>query len=396
MELTITCPKCKAEIELTRELAGPLLAETRKELTAQIDAARKTADDAVAEAKRKTASVEAEIEARVRTQADELRVQAQMQAQGLVTAAERRAEELSTKLTEAQKAQADAVRKERELADRERELDLTVERRVSSEVNAAASKAETAVDERYKLKLLERDTQIASMTVKIDELKQKAEQGSQQLQGEAQELDLEQGLRLRFPHDVIGEVAKGIKGADVMQAVTAPSGAQCGIILYESKRTKNWSAGWLPKLREDGRAAKADILVLVTSAMPDDVVDFDTMDGVWVCSPRVALPLATALRMALLQAHGVRQAQEGMKTKSEEVYAYVTGPQFRHRVEALVEAFTAMQADLDAERRAMQRQWSKREGQIVRVMESTAGFFGDLQGIAGGKALPEPAGLELL
>ena len=169
-----------------------------------------------------------------------------------------------------------------------------------------------------------------------------------------------------------------------------------GLILYESKRTRNWSQGWLGKFREDGRKASADLLVIVSQVLPEDIVTtgFGLIDGVWVCSPVTSIALAVALRSILLAVHNTKQVQEGMKSKSEEVYAYVTGPQFRHRVEALVEAFTGLQEDLRKERAATERQWAKREAWIDRVLVSTSGMFGDLQGIAG-KALPAPSGLEL-
>jgi hypothetical protein len=243
---------------------------------------------------------------------------------------------------------------------------------------------------------LEKDTTLQSLQTKIDDLQQKITQGSQQLQGEVQELDLEQSLRSAFPFDSITEVAKGANGADCSQVVASPTGAHCGTILYESKRTKNWSDGWLPKLREDGRKAQADILVLVSQALPEELnaTSFGCIDSVWVCAPPLATTLATALRATLLAVHNTKQVQAGMATKAEEVYGYVTGPQFRHRVEALVESFTAMNEDLAAEQRSTQRQWAKRAMQIERILTSTTGMFGDLQGIAG-KALPEPAGLAL-
>jgi hypothetical protein len=384
---TIKCPKCGAEVPLTESLAAPMVAAVRKEY-----------EDRAALHERQH---EREIETRVNDARAQETIKAQQAVQEQLAAAkatasnaEQEAEGLRAKLSEAQNAQAAAIKKERALAERERELDLTVERRVSAEVQVAASKAETAVDERYKLKLLEKDTLLESLQGKITDLQQKIEQGSQQLQGEAQEIELETTLRAKFPFDAIIEVAKGVNGADVQQQVMAPSGSYCGLILWESKRTKRWSDGWLPKLREDGRKAGADLLVIVSAALPEAVETFDCVDNVWVCSPKTALSVAVALRAALLGAHNVRQVQAGMKTKSEEVYAYVTGPQFKRRVEALVEAFTTMQEDLTAEQKAAQRQWAKRSAQIERVLTSTSGMFGDMQGIAG-KALPEPEGLAL-
>ncbi|WP_239650119.1 DUF2130 domain-containing protein [Methylocucumis oryzae] len=232
------------------------------------------------------------------------------------------------------------------------------------------------------------------MQQKIEELKRKAEQGSQQLQGEVQELELEAMLRAKFPFDSIEPVAKGEYGGDALQRVISPTGQISGTLLWESKRTKNWSDGWLVKLREDQRNAKADLAVLVSHALPKGVESFEEIDGIWVVSPRAALPVATILRHTLQQIALARTAAEGQHGKTELVYQYLTGPRFKQRVEAIVEAFSTMQEDLDKERKAILKQWAKREAQIERVMNATVGMYGDLQGIAG-KSLQEIEGLEM-
>ena len=393
----VTCPKCGEVFALdVAALAGPLVEAAKKQAAEDLAAANRRADDAITKARIEAAAsgkVAAKAEAAEEVQA--ARKEAE-NAASLAATAELDNSLLREKLAEAQKAQAEALRKERELDDRGRELELTIQKQVSEQVNAAASKAETAVDERYRLKLLEKDTLLESMQKKVEELNQKITQGSQQMQGEVQELDLEAKLRAAFPFDSITEVAKGVNGADCSQVVASSTGAHCGLILWESKRTKNWSDGWLPKLREDGRKAQADLLVIVSQALPEELsaASFGCIDNVWVCAPLLATTLALALRATLLAVHNTKQVQAGMLSKSEEVYAYVTGPQFRHRVEALVESFTAMNEDLAAEQKSMQRQWAKRATQIERILTSTTGMFGDLQGIAG-KALPEPAGLAL-
>jgi hypothetical protein len=387
---TINCPKCGAAFALDAALAAPLEKQYKRKLELAVENAK--------------ADMEAELLSTARAAASEDVEKARREAQTFndialtlrtkTEQAERDVREMAAKLTIAQEAQAVAVRKERELQDRERELELTIQRRVNVDAEAIRLSAQHQSDEANRLKLLEKDTTLQSLQTKINELQQKIEQGSQQLQGEVQELDLEQQLRAKFPFDAIGEVAKGVNGADITQNVCAPSGAHCGLILWESKRTKRWSDGWLAKLREDGRKAQADILVIVSAALPESVETFDFSDNVWVCSPKTALPVAVALRTILLAVHNTKQVQAGMATTAEEVYKYVTGSQFRRRVEALVEAFTAMQEDLTAEQKAAQRQWAKRAVQIERVLTSTSGMFGDLQGIAG-SALPEPAGLRL-
>jgi len=166
-----------------------------------------------------------------------------------------------------------------------------------------------------------------------------------------------------------------------------------GTILWETKRTRNWSNGWLAKLRDDQRTAKADISVLVSQTLPEGVETFDVIDGVWVTHPRSLLPVATILRDTLLQVCTARLISEGQQTKAEMVYQYLTGPRFRQRVEAIVEGFSSMQEDLDKERKAIMKQWAKRQQQIDRVMGATVGMHGDLQGIAG-KSIQEIEGLE--
>jgi hypothetical protein len=176
--------------------------------------------------------------------------------------------------------------------------------------------------------------------------------------------------------------------------VIGPLNQNCGTILWEIKRTKNWNDGWLAKLRDDQRAAKAEIALLVSHAIPKGVDAFDYVEGVWVTEPRYALTVAIALRQSLIELQAARAASAGQQTKVELVYQYLTGPLFRQRIQAIVEKFSDMQADLAKERKTMTRLWAKRESQITRVIESTVGMYGDLQGIAG-KALQEIDGLDV-
>ncbi|WP_424196085.1 DUF2130 domain-containing protein [Ampullimonas aquatilis] len=415
-EPTITCPNCKTEIRLTESLAAPLIAATRQQFEKQLS--QKDAEVAqreqgvrdkekqIAEAKR---TLEDQVAEQVGTQlkAERARVIAEESRRAKQAAAaelEGKARELAElqevlkvrdeKLAEAQKAQAELIKKQRELDDAKRELELTVEKRVQDGLSEVRTQAKREAEDGLKLKVMEKDQTIASMQQKIEELKQKAEQGSQQLQGEVQELELETLLRAKFPFDSIEPVPKGEFGGDVLQRVVSQSGQASGAILWESKRTKNWSDGWLVKLREDQRTAKAEVSVLVSQVLPKGTETFDVIDGVWVTSPRAVLPVATILRHTLLQVGMARQVSEGQQTKTEMIYQYLTGPRFRQRVEAIVEAFSTMQEDLDRERKAIMKQWAKREEQIERVMGATVGMYGDLQGIAG-KSLQEIEGLEL-
>lgn len=411
-EPTITCPNCKTEIKLTESLAAPLLAATKQDFDKRL--AQKDADIGKREstlrereallAKEKVA-IDDQVAEKVKHERARIVTEETKKAR-LIAAndVEQKVNEIKAlnevlqqrdeKLAEAQKAQADLIRKQRELDDAKRELDLTVEKRIQEGLAATREQARKEVEEQQKLKFAEKEQTMLAMQKQIEELKRRAEQGSQQLQGEVQELELENLLRAKFPFDTIEPVAKGEFGGDALQRVVSTSGQASGTILWESKRTKNWSDGWLVKLREDQRTAKADIAVLVTQVLPKGVESFDVVDGVWVTSPRAALPVATMLRHTLLQVSMARQVSDGQQTKTEMVYQYLTGPRFRHRVEAIVEAFSSMQEDLDKERKAIMKQWAKREEQIERVMGATVGMYGDLQGIAG-KSLQEIEGLEM-
>ena len=410
-EPTVVCPQCKTEIKLTESLAAPLLESIRRDYEQRLT--QKDADMA----KREKALHEREaVLQKQKESMDEQIAQKMQQEQARIAAEEAKKAKLTVgnelnqklkeindlqdilkqrdiKLADAQKAQADLIRKQRELDDAKRELELTVEKRVETGLAAAREKAKKEAEDEMKLKVMEAEQTIASMQRQIEDLKRRAEQGSQQLQGEVQELELEALLGTRFPRDTIQPVPKGEFGGDILHRVIGPLGQQCGTILWESKRTKNWSDGWLPKLREDQCAAKAEIAVIVSQILPKDVETFGIVDQVWVAHPKVALPVAVALRQTLIEIAGARQASEGQQTKMEMVYQYLTGQRFRHRIQAIVEAFSSMREDLDRERKAITKQWSKREEQIDRVMQATVGMYGDLQGIAG-KTLQEIEGLE--
>ena len=220
-------------------------------------------------------------------------------------------------------------------------------------------------------------------------LKQKAEQGSQQLQGEVLEIELESLLKQRFPTDAIVPVSKGVRGADLLHRVRMISGRECGTIAWETKRTRNWAQSWIPKLKEDQRSQAAEIAVLVTEALPDGVRTFELIDGVWVTTPSCAMALATALRQGLVSVANERLAANGKTDKMEQLYEYLAGTEFRQKIEAIVEGFVTMKTDLESEKRALAKIWARREKQIEQVITNTALMYGNVQGIIGQSTLPE-------
>ena len=400
-EPTITCPSCKSDIKLTESLAGPLVEQTRRQFVEQLNEkdrlVEKVQADIAAEKKRvelERQAIEATVAARMDDARKQIATDEAERAKRIVAAdieeRDRKFAELQQmlasreeKLKRSQAAEAEMLKKQRELDDKLREMDLAVQRQVNEGLEAVRATAKQEAEDALSLKVKERDTQIASMQQKIEELKKKAEQGSQQLQGEAQELILEDMLRARFPFDQIEPVGKGEFGGDVLQRVVNPAGQVCGSILWETKRTRTWSDGWLSKLKGDLRAAKADLALIVSHALPKDIETFGQMEGVWITGPKCAMPVAMSLRESLVLMNGVRAAGEGQQTKSALMYDYLTGPRFRHRIEAVVEKFSEMQEDLASERKATMKRWARREQQLHTVLDSTAGLYGDLQGIAG-------------
>jgi len=410
-EPTITCPNCKTEIKLTESLAAPLIESTRRDYEKRLalkdtDIAKKEESlrEREAAVSKATQAIDDQVAEKILVERAKIVSEESKKAKlALQSDIDQKARELAElqevltqrdiKLAEAQKTQADLIRQKRELDDAKRELELTVEKRVQDGLLVTREQAKKEAEEGLKLKVMEKEQTIASMQTQIEELKRRAEQGSQQLQGEVQELELEAVLRTKFPRDTIEPVPKGEFGGDALQRVIGPLGQVCGTILWESKRTKNWSDGWLVKLRDDQRTAKADIAIIVSQTLPKDIESFDLVNGIWVTNAKSVFSLAVALRHSLIELASARQALDGQQTKTEMVYQYLTGPRFRHRVEAIVEAFSSMQEDLDREKKAITKQWAKREEQIERVMQATAGMYGDLQGIAG-KTIQEIEGLE--
>ena len=428
-DVKIECPHCHKSFKLNETLAAPLVEETRRKFQREFEEKGEALEErrkAFAEEQKAAEKTRKELEkeraalAKQREQIDEqVAEQVEKQRDAIVREAAKKAKqkfdeklaerdqekaeleeqvkEKDAKLAEARKQEAEFRRKQRELDDKLKAADVELEKRLAEAIGPEREKAKKAADGEYRLKLEEEREKSRKLLEQLEEAKRRAEQGSQQLQGEVQELDLEKRLREAFPCDTVEPVPKGQHGGDATQRVLSAQGTQgqiCGVILWESKRTKNWASGWPDKLRQDQREARADLAVIVTQAMPQGLDSFGEVGGVWVTTPSLAISLAAALRLVLIEAFAARRATDGQQDKMAILYQYLMGPQFRQRVEAIKEAFTTMQDDLDAEKRVITKQWAKRHQQIERVMVSTVGMWGDLQAIAG-KTLQEIEGLEL-
>lgn len=402
----IVCPKCSHQIALTESIAAPLLEAQRRgfqeklvareaEFTRKADELRQQQDELAEARERLDEQINQRLEAeRKQVVAAEAKKAREQVAGDLAAMKQRLAESeqlleaRNAKLAEAQQAQAEALRKQRELDEKTRELEVTIEKRVQASQAELVAKARQDVTDELKSQVSQKDAQIDSLGRTVEELKRKLEQGSQQTQGEAFELELESLLKGKFPLDSIEPVAKGETGGDIVHTVNGQIGASAGVILWELKNTKNWSDAWLPKLRDNKRAAKADVALIVSTALPKGVESFDLIDGVYVAHPRCAVPVALTLRQGLLEVASARTTQAGQQSKAEQVYQYLTGSRFKQRIEAIVERFKDMREDIDKERKFMVKAWAKREAQVSAMIESTVGMVGDLHGIMG-QAMPE-------
>jgi hypothetical protein len=402
----VTCPRCGHPFPLTEAVSQRI----RAELSAEFEERKRAHDHALAERERglqqrldtlqrQQQSLDAEVAQRLAAEKQKLLAEAARQEREKVGVQfadlQNQVAEQRRKLADAQQIELDLRKRQRDLEEQGRQQEIEIARKLDAERSRIADGARQQALEEHRLKLSEKEQLIAGLQQQIDALKQRAEQGSMQLQGETLEVELEQALRAEFPPDAIEPVAKGVRGADILQLVRTQAGMDCGAILWEAKRTKNWAREWPAKLKEDQREARAEIAVLVSRALPAEIRGFGLLEGVWVCDSVSAIPLAVALRLGLIQAAVARQAQAGRQGKMEQLYEYLSGHEFRQRVEAVVEAFVSMQTDLEAEKRSWEKQWAKRERTIRQAISHTAGLYGAVQGIVGQAALPEIKSLEL-
>ena len=380
---SISCPACGKKIPLTRALR----AEIEASLKLQFD---ETLHNRERELRAKYESrLEGDLQ---RAQADAAKKAEKRVAQELA-GLKNQVKDQAKDLQEARRLELSMRKREREFERKQQELELTVAREIDKERTRLVTETQERLADEHRLKDAEKERQLGDMRRQIEDLKRKAEQGSQQLQGEAGEGELESLLRANFPSDEISAIGQGVRGADVHQVVIDPRGRKIGAILWECKNTRNWSDGWIAKLKQDQRSLHADVAVLVTATLPKGCTRFALIEGVLVTDFACAAGLAAVLRANLCQLAQTRRAAISKEESLELLYRYLSGVEFRHRVEAVVEAFTAMRHDLDQERRAAERQWARRSRQIDAVTFNVSGMYGDLQGLV--PALPPIALLEL-
>ncbi|MFI5271205.1 MAG: DUF2130 domain-containing protein [Candidatus Saccharimonadales bacterium] len=392
---TIKCKNCGQEIEIDKALEGQiearvLAAEHKKHEEELIKVKAEAAEDA-----QKAAEVDIEIakkklEAELVSSQKKATVDQELLVQSLRDDAKSK-DDSNTKLREQLSEIMKSLREEKEARAN---ADLEAQKKIAAESDKIREAATKSADEKYHLKIAEQEKKLADTQKALEDAQRKAAQGSQQNQGEVLELDLENRLREEFPFDQIDEVKKGQRGADIIQTVRNQSATNCGVILWESKNGK-WQPAWITKFKQDIRQANANIGVIVSQEIPSEIGEMKHMEGnVWVVTPKLATRLAAALRITILQVDSANKMSAGKDAKMEALYQFLVGPEFRHRVEAIVENYSMLQEEIEKEKRAAQLRWSHQEKAIRAVIDNTIGMYGDLQGITN-RALPTIKTLEL-
>lgn len=294
------------------------------------------------------------------------------------------------KLQEARNKQLEYLKKEQELKTREQEMEIQIQQtliaerqKIGEEIRKLEEQRISAKETEYQLKMKEMEKQLEDQKKLVDEMKRKAEQGSMQMQGEVQELLLENLLKGSFPFDLIMEVGKGIRGADCIQTVRNQFGQECGKIIYESKRAQNFSNEWIEKLKAEMRTQGADVAVIVTQSMPKDMEQFGEKNGVWICNFSEVRALAFILRDSIIKIYNSTRSQENKGDKMHLLYNYLTGQEFAEQWKAIREGFLSMRLSIQKERDAMEKLWKSREKHLEKVLLNAAQIRGSIEGIAG-------------
>lgn len=369
MSSEIKCPNCGHDFEPNESIRKSIEEEVRKEANARVEQWKKNKEKELEDAIRKNLIVDFESKLRLLEQNNK---------------------DFEEKLKEARQQQVEILKREQELKTKEEELELSVQKqlqlereKLSKDIRKLEEQRIAAKETEYNLRMKEMEKKLEDATKLADEMKRKAEQGSMQSQGEVQELALEEMLQKSFPFDTITEVGKGIKGADCIQTVRNNLGQNCGKIIFESKRTENFSSDWIEKLKTDLHNQGADVAVIVTKTMPKDMTQFGEKHGVYICSFHEVRSLVTVLRNAILRIADIRKFQENKGDMMHAVYDYVTGQEFRRNLQLMRENFRNLQTQLDKEKEEFEKNWQKKKKMIQTIIDNSSHVSGAIEGLAG-------------
>ena len=367
----ISCPHCGKSISIDEVLTHQLESKIRKDFEEQEKATRAAKEK---EHKKELQEIEEQLKKQIRERVEK-------EAASDKKFLEEQLADKDLKLKEANKNELELRKATQKLKDEKDAFELEKARQLDAERKTIEEEASKKATEAQQAKIDQLNKQLSDATKAKDELARKLEQGSQQTQGEVQEIALEELLKAEFIYDDISPVPKGVTGADVIQTVKTKAGVECGKIIWESKKTKAWTDSWIKKLKEDQRSVKADIAVIVSSVLPGGLEGIAQREGVWVCDIKLAISIATALRNTLELVCREKSMSVGKNEKMEILYAYLSGNEFKQKIEVIVETFSSMKTSLDKERLYFEKSWSEKEKQIQKVIKNTVGIYGDLSGV---------------
>ncbi|HEX8932019.1 MAG TPA: DUF2130 domain-containing protein [Patescibacteria group bacterium] len=413
MAQKIRCPQCQTEISIDDVLTHQLEEQIRRDFELQQQAKNNELAQKEADLLKRTEALEAGrqnlkqiVEEKVIQQVAQkidiekqliekkIRQEASREQAGQIDALKEMLKSKDAKLDQLLKDQVELMKQKQQFEDDKKSFDLDMLKKEDEIKKRVENEVSFQMGEKYQFQIAELMKKLTDAQKANDEMSRKLLQGSQQTQGEVLELELEDQLKKEFPLDDIVPVGKGVNGADIIQKVNDSLGRFCGTIVWESKHTKNWTEGWVSKLKDDMRAQKADLAVIVTTVLPQAVKNFGLYDGLWVSNFPTAIPLAVSLRRQLLEVAQVKANNQDRGKKAEIVYGYLTSNEFKQRIEVWVEYFTARRDEIARERLYFTKKWEKEEKSILKVTENTVGIYGDLQGLIG-SALPRIDTLEL-
>ncbi|NNF21958.1 MAG: DUF2130 domain-containing protein [Saprospiraceae bacterium] len=401
----INCPKCNHEFDVEDVLAAKLQNQfkaqyeaDRKALEAEHNKEAKKLNDEIRifedKKKRENEIFEKKLLEKLGQERANIRKKIEEDFSGRIKLQQEEIEKKQKQLAELRNKELELEKMKLKMNEQEKEIELRFQKKMAEELLEREEKIQKRLNEGIELKLREKDKQLEDHKKLIEELKRKSEQGSMQLQGEVQEMAIEEYLAQQFPFDTIEEIKKGARGGDCLQIVNTRSQNRCGTIYYESKRTKDFQPSWIEKFKADIRNIGADIGVLVTQALPKDMNRMGMKNGIWICSYQDFKGLSLVLRDSLVKISEVKSAESNKGDKMEMLYSYLTSNEFKLMIEGIVEGFTQMQNDLVKEKNAMHKIWNQREKQIQKVLLNTTGLYGSIKGIAG-NAVGNISALEL-
>ena len=390
-EIKITCPECDSRIEVDRILHEQIEERIKQEYKNKHVEEKKKIDEQKIELEKEREelqktiqdTVNQKLEAEKQILKEKLKHDIEAEQSEQLKLLKENLEEKSEQLKDLNKTKAEIEIIKREKDELEDKVKAEAQQKLSEQLALEKEKIQKLEQEKNELKISEKEKIISQLNEKLVEAQRKAEQGSQQLQGEVQEIAIEEFLRSTFPLDSVEEVKKGKKGADCIQIVNTEYNQNCGSIYYESKRTKNFQSSWIEKLKQDMRAKQASIGVLVTETMPSGMDIMGQVDGIWVCSLQEFKSLSHVLRESLIKVSDALVSQDNKGDKMSLMYDYLTSEEFKNHIKDMADAFIDMQNDLESEKRAMEALWKKREKQNEKVRMNLNLMYGSVKGIAG-------------